>query len=329
MVGIVWRLVGSVVVVLGIALGAFWASALGTIGRVTISGLGPAAQSASSQDWDEVLARAPVVKLTAFVTGWVEAGPEILIDASDPKTPADLKRNIWVPSISYLVEHPSQGHALLDTGLRSGRCDYGTEPLYWVPCRNSPGSDAVSQLRARGLGVKDIAWIVTSHFHGDHVSGLENLLRLGSPKIATTMEEITDVQSFWRPIWGYESEMLGADMNVVTVNGRFQTMPLVGHAADFFGDGSLWLIPTPGHTRGHVSMLINTRPRATLLTFDAAHLAADFELSIAPGAVVDKTAARASIAKLHALASAIPNVQVIYGHEPAQWTGVTARELGR
>ena len=218
---------------------------------------------------------------------------------------------------------------MLDTGLRSGRCDYGTEPLYWVPCRNSPGSDAISQLRARGLGVNDIAWIVTSHFHGDHVSGLENLLRLGSPKIATTMEEITDVQSFWRPIWGYESEMLGADMNVVTINGRFQTMPLVGRAADFFGDGSLWLIPTPGHTRGHISMLINTWPRATLLTFDAAHLAADFELSIAPGAVVDKTAALASIAKLRALAAAIPNVQVIYGHEPAQWSGVTSRELGR
>jgi glyoxylase-like metal-dependent hydrolase (beta-lactamase superfamily II) len=70
---------------------------------------------------------------------------------------------------------------------------------------------------------------------------------------------------------------LGADMNVVAINRRFQTMPLVGHAADFFGDGSVWLIPTPGHTRGHISMLINTRPCATLLTFDAAHLAADFE----------------------------------------------------
>ena len=119
--------------------------------------------------------------------------------------------------------------------MRGGRCDYGTEPLYWVPCRNSPGSDAVSQLRARGLGAKDIAWIVTSHFHGDHVSGLENLLRLGSPRIATTTEEITDVQSVWRPIWGYHSQMLGADMNVVTINGRFQSMPLVGHAADFGG----------------------------------------------------------------------------------------------
>lgn len=313
---------------LAATVAAFWISALGTIGAVRVSEMPPAPPSAP-RDWAQVLAQAPVVKLTGFVTGWVEAGPEILIDASDPRTPADLKRKLWVPSISYLLEHPTKGRALLDTGLRSGDCAYGTVPLYWVPCRNSPGSDAVSQLKARGLGVGDISWIVMSHFHGDHASGLEALLRLGAPKIVTTREEIADVQSLWRPILGYESEMLGRDMDVVTVNARFQRMPAVGMAVDFFGDGSLWLIPTPGHTRGEVSMLVNTRPRPTLLTFDAAHLAADFELSIAPGATVDQAAARASIARLHALADAVPNVAVIYGHEPAQWSGAGARELGR
>lgn len=310
------------------AIAAFWVAALGTIGAVRVSEL-ESAPTAVVADWNETLARAPVVKLTAFVTGWVEAGPEILIDASDPRTPANLNRRLWVPSISYLVEHPTKGRALLDTGLRGGNCAYGTVPLYWVPCRNSTGSDAVSQLKARGLSVGDISWIVMSHFHGDHASGLENLLRLGVPKVVTMRDEIADVQSFWRPILGYESEMLTRDMDVATIDRRLQRVPSVGMAADFFGDGSLWLIPTPGHTRGELSMLVNTRPRPTLLTFDAAHLAADFELSIAPGATVDKSAAHASIARLHALAAAIPNLNVIYGHEPAQWNGQTSVELGR
>lgn len=328
MARIVWRLFGSVVLVAGVVLGLFWWSALGTIGRVTVGTLGPT-PATTSKDWSEILTHAPVVRLTGFVTGWVEAGPAILIDADDPKTPSSLKRDIWVPSISYLLEHPTRGRALLDTGLRAGRCDYGLVPIYWVPCRNSAGSDVVSQLRGHGVEVRDIGWIIISHFHGDHVSGLESVLKLGAPKIATTAEEIADVQSVKRPLWGYHSYFLGADMNVVTINGRLQSMPAVGYAADFFGDGSLWLIPTPGHTRGHVSMLVNTRPRPTLLTFDAAHLAADFELSIPPGAVVDQPAARASIAKLHALAAAIPNLNIVYGHEPAQWTGAIAVELGR
>jgi glyoxylase-like metal-dependent hydrolase (beta-lactamase superfamily II) len=321
------RILFGLVVLAVAALAVFWISALGTIGKVTVSEMQPLPRSVP-RDWGEVLAHAPVVKLTGFVTGWVEAGPEILIDANDPRTPPDLKRKLWVPSISYLLEHPTRGRALLDTGLRSGDCAYGTVPLYWVPCRNSIGSDAVSQLKVHGLSVGDISWIVMSHFHGDHASGLENLLRLGAPKIATTREEIDDVQSAWRPVLGYEAEMLGRDMNVVTINSRLQSMPAVGMAADFFGDGSLWLIPTPGHTRGEISMLVNTRPRVTLLTFDAAHLAADFDLSIAPGATVDRSAARASIARLHALANAVPNVQVIYGHEPAQWMNIQTRELG-
>src|SRR5262249_7207614 len=112
-------------------------------------------------------------------------------------------------------------------------------------------------------------------------------------------------------------------------NRRLQPMPAVGMAADFFGDGSLWLIPAPGHTRGEFAMLANTRPYPTLLTFDAAHLAADFELSIAPGATVDRSAAHASIARLHALVTALRGVRVIYGHEPKQWEGVTAKELGQ
>jgi len=290
------RVLTGLVGLVAAAIAAFWILALGTIGAVRVTQLEPAAATAAG-DWNEVLARAPVVKLTGFVTGWVEAGPEILIDASDPRTPANLKRKLWVPSISYLLEHPTKGRALLDTGLRSGDCAYGTEPLYWVPCRNSVGSDAVSQLKARGLGVGDMSWIVMSHFHGDHASGLENLLRLGAPKIVTMRDEIADVQSLWRPILGYESEMLGRDMDVVTIDRRLQRMPAVDMAVDFFGDGSLWLIPTPGHTRGELSMLVNTRPRTTLLTFDAAHLAADYELSIAPGATVDKSAAHASVAR--------------------------------
>jgi glyoxylase-like metal-dependent hydrolase (beta-lactamase superfamily II) len=301
--------------------------ALGDIGEVRVSALAPRATS-PAQDWRQVLARAPAVKLTAFVTGWVEAGPEILIDADDPRTPANLKRRLWVPSMAYLLEHPSQGRLLLDTGLRAGACAYGTRPLYWVPCRNQPGSDVAAQLRARGSSPKDLAWIVMSHFHGDHASGLEHLLHLGASKIATLQEEIDDVQGFWRPLLGYESEMLGADMQIVTVNALLQPMPQVGVAVDFLGDGSFWLIPTPGHTRGHLAMLANTRPRPTLMTFDAAHLAADFELGIAPGATVDHTAAHASIAKLRALAREIPDLVIVYGHEPTQWDGVTSRQLG-
>lgn len=299
-------------------LGYFWLTEMQPIGKVAVTPMPPLAQTAPG-DWAQVLANAPVLKLTGFDTGEVEAGPEILIDATNPKTPADLKHPIWVPSLSYLVEHPAKGNLLLDTGLRAGSCEYGAQPIYWVPCRNAPGSDVLSQLKAHGVAPDEIAAIIMSHFHGDHASGLENVLNAHAAPIVTMQNEIADVVSAWRFLSGYESEMLAHDMNVETIDTRLQPMPVVGQAADYFGDGSLWLIPTPGHTRGHISMLVNTRPHPVLLTFDAAHLAPDFELAIAPGATVDKDAALASISKLRALRDAIPGLVVIYGHEPAQW----------
>ncbi len=297
----------------------------GPIGVITISDA-PANPSRFS-DWSAALANPVDLRITAFVTGWVEAGPEILIDKTNPRTPEMYKKKLWVPSVAYLVEHPTKGAVLLDTGLKAGDCAYGTPPLYWVPCRNTKGSDAVSQLAAKGLKPSDLAAIVVSHFHGDHVSGLGALLECGARRVVTSGPEVNGVESALRILSGYEASMLKTGFDAVLVDRMLQPMPIVGRAADFFGDGSLWLIPTPGHTEGQLSALINTKPAPLLLTFDASHLKVGFDENVIPGAYVDRAAAERSLAKLRALAAAYPQLKVIYGHEPSQWEGVVTRLL--
>lgn len=277
------------------------------------------AAAGSPAGWDEVFARPVDVEVTAFVTGWVEAGPEILIDASDPRVPDSLRRKIQVPSLAYLVANPVQGRVLLDAGLKSGDCAYGTRPVYWVPCRNEPGRDAVSQLARRGLSPADLHAVIVSHFHGDHVSGLAALLRGGAPRVVTTAAEIEDVASAFRLLSGYETSMLQERMKAVLADPLMVEMPHVGRAADFFGDGSLWLIPVPGHTRGQLAVLVNARTGPLLFTFDASHLGTGFELGVPPGATIDRAEAVASLDGLRALAAAYPQLKVIYGHEPSQW----------
>lgn len=277
----------------------------------------------ASRNWQDVFAHPIDVKVTAFVTGWVEAGPEILIDKTNPRTPAAYKQRIWVPSVAYLVEHPTKGRILLDTGLKAGDCAYGNRPVYWVPCRNERGSDAVSELTSLNLKPSDLSFIVVSHFHGDHVSGLANLIRGGATRIATTAVEIDDVKSDMRALSGYEHSMLRENFTALTADHLMTAMPIVGRAADIFGDGSVWLIPTPGHTRGQLSALINAKSGALLLTFDASHLKAGFDLNIIPGAYVDRPAAERSLANLRALSANYPQIKVIHGHEPSEWQGKT------
>jgi N-acyl homoserine lactone hydrolase len=288
------------------------------IGDLTVTTLAPP-RAPVADNWPAVFARARPFAVTGLVTGYVEAGPEILIDTRDARVPAQARRRMWVPSVAYLVEQPGRAPVLLDTGVRGGDCAYGVRPFYWVPCRNAAGSDALSQLAARGLAPGALDFVVISHFHGDHASGLAALLRAGAPRIVTTGAELDAIRSEFRAFGGYNADMLQERMRVVTIDGATTTMPIVGRVVDVYGDGSLWLIPVPGHSPGLLAALVNAQPRPVLFTFDASHLRIGFELGVPPGFTADRAAAVASLARLRALADAYPAIRVVYGHEPSQW----------
>ena len=299
----------------GLALG-YW----GPIGSIKLAETPP--RAAPSQD-----RRIDGVEITAYVTGWVRAPASILIDQNDPRTPDRLSSPQWVPSLAYAVRHPRHGVAVLDTGLRAGSCDYGLRPVYWVPCRNEPGQDLVSQLEAGEVDADEIAHIVVSHFHGDHISGLSALLDMTDAPVLTTRASLEAVRSPLRAARGIPAVMLGSDMQVQLVDELMA--PGVGGIVshDVFGDGSLQLFETPGHADGHLSAYVRTADREILLTFDAAHLQANFDLEIPSGAVVSRQAALDSLARLKTLERALGDPLIIFGHEPGQWRCVdpTAR----
>lgn len=268
-------------------------------------------------NWDVVLAAPVELKVTAYVTGDVLAGPGILIDPDVEGVPAIYQNDIWVPAVSYLVEHPSGKSLLLDAGLRAGDCSYAVLVIVSIKCRNLVGQDVVTQLAADN--VEQVDYLMISHFHGDHASNLPAVLAGYSPTVLTTDAELAAVQSRLRETSGYMRDHLRADMQVETIDSGFVEMPLLGNAADLFGDGSVWLLSTPGHTVGHLSALLNTAQGPKLLTFDAAHLAATYDFDAPGGLGADLGPARDSIMHLKAFAEAYPKTEVFFGHEPAQW----------
>jgi len=255
----------------------------------------------------------------AIVTGWVKAPANILIDQDAADLPADLRAAQWVPSIAYVVRHPERGVVILDTGLRAGACDYGMRPVYWVPCRNAPGDDLVSRIQELGIEADEISYIIPSHFHGDHISGLEALLAFTDAPILTTQAALKTVRAPWRSFSGVPSRMLARNMDVVVSDNAWSDDADLGRVLDVFGDGSLKLIETPGHARGHVSAWLRVKAKSLLLTFDAAHLQANMDLQLPSGAVASRADAAGSLAALQSLARTQPDLEVIYGHEPEQW----------
>ena len=83
---------------------------------------------------------------------------------------------IWVPVPVFLVEHPTAGTILVDTGFHASvqdkaRSSLGRRQSWVLPAREAPGESAPEQLRARGIEPAEIATIVMTHLHNDHASG--------------------------------------------------------------------------------------------------------------------------------------------------------------
>ena len=297
----------------------------GIVGCVTMKPIGDIALvEAPDPAFEQPVSSAPTnrVEVTAYVTGWVEAPADILIDQSDPRTPAELGQPQWVPSLAFAVTHPVHGVVILDTGLRAGTCEYGLRPIYWVPCRNEPGDDLVSQLKADGIRPADIRFIVPSHFHGDHISGLSSLLDYADATVLAMEISISEVRSRMRFTKGIPTSMVDSDMRVQLVDDGFSADELGISVYDVFGDGSLKLFHTPGHTDGHVSAIARGTERDIVFTFDAAHLKANFDLAIPSGAVSSRAAAMTSLQAVRSVASSLDNPRVVFGHEPSQWACV-------
>ena len=91
-----------------------------------------------------------------------------------------VPRDQWpeVPVVAFLVEHPSAGPLLVDTGLHPS---VAVEPgqamgrlggLIFKDVRMEPEQTVPAQLRARGIEPGEVTNIVMTHLHSDHASGI-------------------------------------------------------------------------------------------------------------------------------------------------------------
>src|SRR6202043_4291340 len=84
-------------------------------------------------------------------------------------------------------------------------------------------------------------------------------------------------------------ELLGTPKNLHLIDGD----------TDVFGDGSVTLVSTPGHTPGHQSLLVHLKNSGfIILSGDVVHLKKNFEKDVVPSLNTDKAASIASMDKI-------------------------------
>jgi N-acyl homoserine lactone hydrolase len=193
----------------------------------------------------------------------------------------------------YLIKH-QQGWVLWDTGL--------PDSLVGMPdgMKSNAGvwtskKTLISQLAELGLTPPDIRYLALSHSHPDHVG---NLNLFPQATLVVQKAEYDWVQPFGGPRFKPEQP-------VIKTEGDH----------DLFGDGSVVLISTPGHSPGHQCLLVRLpKTGAVLLTGDAVHTRANWDSHRVPERNFNMAQSLVSLDRM-AVVLKENNAQLWIGHE--------------
>jgi N-acyl homoserine lactone hydrolase len=234
------------------------------------------------------------------------------------------RRSRWtpIPVPVFLVEHPTAGRLLIDTGFHrsvqdDARTSLGRRGAWIRPARQASGESAPEQLRARGVEPDEVAVIVMTHLHNDHASGTTQFPH------ATFVVDGEEWQAACEGGFaeGYRHEHFDQPFDWRTISYG-DGVPHAGfpRTLDLFGDGSVRLLSTRGHTRGHQSVLLALRGGELLLTADAAYTRRSIDEDLVPIFVFgDAGDYRESLGRIREFAGARPDAVVIPGHDALLW----------
>jgi len=180
----------------------------------------------------------------------------------------------------YLIKH-AQGWMIWDTGISdavaampNGQAPADPRATHWRRPKTLAG-----ELAALGVKPTDIKFLAVSHTHPDHAGNVG--------LFPQAMLLVQKAEYEWpSPIGGPRFK---PEQPVTKLDGDH----------DVFGDGSVTIISTPGHTPGHQALLVRLpKTGALLLSGDAVHFKSNWDNRGVPLANVDKDKSLASMQRM-------------------------------
>lgn len=219
-----------------------------------------------------------------------------------------------------LVQHP-RGTLLFDAGFGPG-VDTHVKTAPWllrVATKYDRQTTVAGQLSAAGIAPSSLTAVILTHAHWDHVSGLETLP--GTP-VWVTRDELAFVEG------GDDSTKLARMLGTGAYKAYdFPDGPYLGfpRSRDLFGDGSVVLVPAPGHTPGSIVAFVATPDgKRYALIGDLAWQREGVDLPAEKPWIVrrvdaDRAGTRAMLIHLHRIRAAMPGLIVVPAHDSRVW----------
>ena len=200
------------------------------------------------------------------------AGPKIFWTASGlfgplpisvllPSYPKDQDHDIMIPINMWIIDHP-KGLILFDTGnnvaISDGNCtSHWNEGFCGLLQPSQTRADVIDkQLEKVGFSVGDVKIVITSHSHLDHIGNIEMF-----PDAIHVIQKKELYQAWWPEKFQRGGAHVVADYD----DARDFTYFELNGDYDLFGDGSVVVISTPGHTLGHQSVKVRMAETGTVI----------------------------------------------------------------
>ncbi|WP_433548230.1 MBL fold metallo-hydrolase [Streptomyces sp. CA-294286] len=202
-------------------------------------------------------------------------------------------------ALAYLVRH-RRGLLLFDTGVGAG--DAGAEARY-RPRRR----ELIAALAAAGVAPQDLDAVVNCHLHFDHIGGnpLLSELRPGLP------------------VFVQAKELAAARAGDYTIDTLVDPRGRAVTYEELDGEAEVWpgvtVVPTPGHTDGHQSLVVEPTAPSGCVTVLAGQ-AYDFASDYSHAELAHRTGAGPAARPWWARLAALDPGRVLFAHDRAIWT---------
>lgn len=179
----------------------------------------------------------------------------------------------WLPIYAWAIEH-SEGVIVVDTGETARTAQSGYFPR-WQPYYRlavqmdiAPEQEIGSQLRQVGIDPAQVSKVILTHLHTDHAGGLHHF---PNSQILVSEDEYQGAKGFVGKVQGYlphrwpdwfEPQPIEFDRKTV---GSFERC----YAATQSGD--VIIVPTPGHTPNHCSVIVTSEDAHYFLAGDTSY----------------------------------------------------------
>jgi len=237
-----------------------------------------------------------------------------------------------VPVPSFLIRHPSAGAVIVHTGLHHSVATDGGENFGGLASRVGhptleAGKDVPAQLRERGLDAGEIPIVVMTHMHLDHSSAISEF---PESTFVVSETEWKAAATGPRPLLnGYRRQHYDYAFDYRTIDfdrANIDSYASFGRAFDLFGDGSIHLAFTPGHSAGHMSVVCRLKENDFVIGGDTTYMRAQLDGDAPlPPRPFDAHNYRRSLQELRLFRTQFPGAIVTPGHDPDFYSRIEAR----